>query len=252
MLSTNNRIAIFARTPDPVTGLTATTTMMNTSARLSWNALPTGVVQQGQLPLRDYVVELSTDGGSTWQVAPTPTSTSPTATISGLDPTKSYIFRVSAWNEAGNGDAMTVTPTAATLTAFDDTATTHVNVPVSVNVLANDGVAGEASPDPSTLRLVGPSGPVSTLETSDGKYEVVSGEILYTPTAGFIGRAQAVTYQVSNADGAVANAKLTVTVLSGTNLPKTGPSSLIGLSAFAALLLLLALAARIYTYKRHR
>jgi Domain of unknown function (DUF5979) len=99
------RVEIFARTPDPITGLSATyTSPARTEATLAWDDLATGVTADAQAPLRDYVVERSTDGGTTWSVVGTPVDTSATATISGLDPALTYQFRVSGWNEAGNGD----------------------------------------------------------------------------------------------------------------------------------------------------
>ncbi|WP_416444421.1 fibronectin type III domain-containing protein [Leucobacter sp. HNU] len=109
----NTRVEIFARTPDAVTGLTGSyTDASKTSAQLTWNALPTGVTPDAQAPLRDFVVEQSTDGGTTWSVVTTPAGTGASATVTGLDPAKTYQFRVSAWNEAGNGNTA-VTPLAS-------------------------------------------------------------------------------------------------------------------------------------------
>ncbi|PWD49667.1 hypothetical protein C8046_02020 [Serinibacter arcticus] len=103
------RVEIFARTPDPITELTAAYTSTSlTEATLAWDALPTGVTDDAQTPLRDYVVEQSIDGGTTWSVVPTPVTTSTGATVTGLDPVLAYQFRVSAWNEAGNGDTAVV------------------------------------------------------------------------------------------------------------------------------------------------
>jgi len=110
------RVVIFARTPDPVTALTAQyTDVTKTSATLTWAALPGGVTADSQAPVRDYVVEQSTDAGATWSVVSTPVDTTANTTITGLDPARTYQFRVSAWNEAGNGDWMT-TPVAAPVT----------------------------------------------------------------------------------------------------------------------------------------
>ncbi|WP_192497692.1 fibronectin type III domain-containing protein [Pseudoclavibacter sp. CFCC 13611] len=101
------RVEIFARTPDPITGLKAQyADQTNTSVKLDWDALATGVTAVAQSPLKDYVVEQSTDNGVTWAVVNTPVDTVNSSTVTGLDPSKSYQFRVSAWNEAGNGDTM--------------------------------------------------------------------------------------------------------------------------------------------------
>ena len=106
------RVEIFARTPDPITGLTGIyTSLARTEASLTWDTLATGVTADAQAPLRDYVLEQSTDSGATWTVLSTPVSTTTGATVAGLNPAVTYSFRVSAWNEAGNGD-VAVTPLA--------------------------------------------------------------------------------------------------------------------------------------------
>lgn len=108
------RVEIFARTPDPVTGLTAVySDSSKTEATVGWDALTAGVTADAQAPVRDYVLELSTDGGASWSVHPTSVSTAASETVTGLDPAKTYQFRVSAWNEAGNGDWATAPVSAA-------------------------------------------------------------------------------------------------------------------------------------------
>ena len=106
----NARVEIFARTPDPITSLTgAYTSAAKTEAVLEWDALALGVTADSQSPMRDYVIEQSTNGGATWSVVNTPIGTGATQTLTGLNPALTYQFRVSAWNEAGNGD-WAVTP----------------------------------------------------------------------------------------------------------------------------------------------
>lgn len=118
--NTSARVEIFARTPDPVSGLTATfTDAGKTAATLSWDALAAGVTADAQAPVRDYVIEQTSDEGTTWTVVPSALSTATTFTVTGLDPDATYQFRVSAWNEAGNGDlavASPVLPVPGTLT----------------------------------------------------------------------------------------------------------------------------------------
>ncbi len=104
------RVVIFARTPDAVTQFAAQyTSPAKTSVDLTWNALPGGVTADAQAPVRDYVIEQSEDAGATWTVVPAAASTAATRTVSGLDPAKTYQFRISAWNEAGNGDTAVAT-----------------------------------------------------------------------------------------------------------------------------------------------
>ena len=101
----STRVQIFARTPEPITGLTASyTDSSKTEATLAWDALAAGVTADAQAPVRDYVIEQSSDGGATWSVRSSAISTANTETVSGLNPALNYQFRVSAWNEAGNGD----------------------------------------------------------------------------------------------------------------------------------------------------
>lgn len=117
----NTRVQILARTPDPVTAPRAAYTcavdgngqntgvVNRTAVSLSWTGVAAGVTADGQAPVRDYVVEQSTDSGATWSVVSTPTNTDVTQELTGLNAASSYQFRVSAWNEAGNGDTAVAT-----------------------------------------------------------------------------------------------------------------------------------------------
>jgi len=119
--TTNTRVVIFARTPDPVTVPSAvyacavdgngdnTGAVDRSAVALSWTGVAGGVTADGQAPLRDYVVEQSTDSGATWSVVSTPTNTDTTQPLAGLNTASTYQFRVSAWNEAGNGDTAATT-----------------------------------------------------------------------------------------------------------------------------------------------
>ena len=66
--------------------------------RLSWTAPPNG----GSI-LVDYVVQYSSDGGSSWSTFNDGTSTVTSATVTGLTNGTAYTFRVSAVNAAGTG-----------------------------------------------------------------------------------------------------------------------------------------------------
>ncbi|WP_406736726.1 Hint domain-containing protein [Thioclava sp. GXIMD4215] len=114
----------------------------------------------------------------------------------------------------GNGNtdsaevAVSVTPVNDDPVAQDDTASTGYNTPVTVDVLAND-----TDIDGDTLSISGT--PVS----EDGSVSVNSdGTLTFTPNEGFSGEAT-VTYQVSDGQGGLDDATLTVTV--GAN-PKDG------------------------------
>lgn len=108
--TSSTRVMIFARTPDPVTNVVAWyDDASRTSGTVMWDALATGVTSDAQAPVRDYVIETSIDGGTTWNVMPSSFDTNNTATFTGLDPAETYEIRVTAWNEAGNGSYATPT-----------------------------------------------------------------------------------------------------------------------------------------------
>lgn len=175
----STRVQIFARTPDPVAGLTAAyASAAKTDVTLTWDALPLGVTPDAQTPLRDYVVEASTDGGATWAVISTPASTDAAATITGLDPAASYEFRVSAWNEAGNGDWIVAAPAepvaALTLTKQGNGASAPT---------ADDAISVAADSTVTFTYVVENTGnvPVTGVELSDDQLGVIA------PPAGFTG-----------------------------------------------------------------
>jgi hypothetical protein len=80
------------------------------SATLTWTP-PTWL---GGSAIVDYMVEQSTDGGSTWSTVADGSSPDTTATVTGLDNGTPVIFRVSAANATGTGPpslpSTTVTP----------------------------------------------------------------------------------------------------------------------------------------------
>jgi hypothetical protein len=82
-------------------------------ASVSWTA-PTGVIAQA--PVTDYVVQYSTNSGSTWTTFSDGTSTATSATVTGLTNGTAYTFRVAAVNGIGTGSyssaSSAVTPVA--------------------------------------------------------------------------------------------------------------------------------------------
>jgi hypothetical protein len=97
--------------PAAPTGLTVTAG--NAQASLSWTA-PTGVIAQA--PITDYVVQFSSDSGSTWSTFADAVSTTASVTVTGLTNETAYVFRVAGINGIGTGAYSTasaaVTPTA--------------------------------------------------------------------------------------------------------------------------------------------
>lgn len=192
------RVQIFARTPDPITGLSAAyTDASKTAVDLSWDALATGVTPDAQAPVRDYVVESSTDGGTTWTVMPTSAGTGASQRVTGLAADASYQFRLSAWNEAGNGDVAVAAPTlpASTITVVKTGAgETAASVDDALIVPADDEVEFTY-----TVTNEGPS-TVTDLTLTDS----VLGTVTEVVTPDFDGTLQAGESVVFRATGPVA------------------------------------------------
>lgn len=108
---------------------------------------------------------------------------------------------------------ITVTPKNQAPVAKDDTGGTTVNQPVTVNVVTNDtDVDGTIDPTKVDLNTT-TAGIQSTASTPQGSYAAsATGDVTYTPLAGFAGTAE-LSYAVSDNQGGVSNiAKLTITV----------------------------------------
>lgn len=102
------RWSLFA--PPAPTSLTATPG--NAQASLSWSA-PTVLAQT---PITDYIVQYSANSGSSWTTFSDGTSTSTSATVTGLTNSTAYVFRVAAANGAGTG---AYTAASASVTPID-------------------------------------------------------------------------------------------------------------------------------------
>ncbi|MFV0472826.1 MAG: Ig-like domain-containing protein, partial [Pikeienuella sp.] len=84
--------------------------------------------------------------------------------------------------------------------ATDDSATTGYETAVTIDVLANDT---DADSDPLTVSAVGTA--------ANGTVEIVDGQVVYTPNAGFSG-SDSFTYTVSDDEGATDTGNVSVTV----------------------------------------
>ncbi len=84
--------------PGPPTGLAATPD--NAQVVLSWSA-----GNDGGSPVTGYVVEYSSDGGTSWSTFGDGTGTATSVTVTGLTNGQQYEFRVSATNAEGTGPA---------------------------------------------------------------------------------------------------------------------------------------------------
>jgi CshA-type fibril repeat protein len=82
--------------------------------------------------------------------------------------------------------------------------------------------------DPAATRLLDGSTPVTTLSNSDGTYVVDTGtgQITFTPTAGFTGVAAPVTFRVTDSAGFSGTATITITVVPDVGAPLASPWAL--------------------------
>jgi len=104
--------------PTPPTGLAATA-VSSSQINLSWNA-PT---DNGGSPITGYVIERSTNGGSSWSPPVNTGSTATSYSDTGLSPSTAYTYRVSAINSAGtsqpsNTVSATTTAQSAGITVY--------------------------------------------------------------------------------------------------------------------------------------
>ena len=139
--------------PSAPTSVTATAG--NAQAVVSWTA-PTVLVQT---PITDYVVQFSSNSGSSWTTFSEGTSTAASATVTGLTNSTAYVFRVAAVNGIGTG-AYSTASAAVTPTAGD---TLWAN---TLLLLSGDGTFADSS---SYGRVLTATGAAST-STSQKKY----------------------------------------------------------------------------------
>jgi hypothetical protein len=99
----------------------------------------------------------------------------------------------------------TTGPTNSLPVANDDSASTSIDVPVTVNVLANDSGLEDT---PITVSVIsGPSNGTTSVKSDNS--------IVYTPKSGFYG-SDSFTYRVSDANGDIATASVSVAVVCST------------------------------------
>ncbi|PWD50840.1 hypothetical protein C8046_09445 [Serinibacter arcticus] len=155
-----------------------------------------------------------------------------------------------------NGTRVTAVAVVEVLTtgaATDDKASTPGNTSVTVPVLENDFPGQGETLDPGTVCVVVPGTDNCVKQhTTDGVGTWVvnpDGTITFTPATGFSGDAS-ITYRVSDTNGVVYSATLTISVAPVPPLPVTG-TTVLGLLA-GALVLLLGGRALMVTARRRR
>jgi predicted phage tail protein len=119
--------------PTKVQGRALPGTPAGGSVRLSWAAVPA----PAHLPVIDYVIEASADGGATWTLQEDGASRLTTSLVRGLSNGTTYLFRVAAVTASGRGDFSSV---SAAVTPF-------LNVPAAVPAAPTGliGIGGRGS-----------------------------------------------------------------------------------------------------------
>jgi fibronectin type 3 domain-containing protein len=138
-----------ASSPSAPTGLTATAG--SGSVALSWSA----PANNGGSAITDYLVYRSSNGGVSYSLVSDGLSTATSATVSGLVPGVTYLFRVRAVNAIGQGtysvavSGTTVAPTPST--------TTVAPTPSTTTVAPTPSTTSTVAPTPSTTSTVAPT-----------------------------------------------------------------------------------------------
>lgn len=119
----------------PTAPTNVTATAGNGQASVTWAASTT----IAQIPVTDYVIQYSSNSGSTWTTFSDGTSTSTSATVTGLTNGTAYTFRVAGVNGVGTGAYSTassaVTPVAAP---------SFVPIPIMTSATSPSGTASES------------------------------------------------------------------------------------------------------------
>jgi LruC domain-containing protein/uncharacterized repeat protein (TIGR01451 family) len=171
----------------------------------SWTAPEWSIGDMANGDTETLVITATIDGTFTGDLENTATVSSPTS-----DP-----------NMDNNTSTVNVTVNEpAGPTANDDEASTEVNTPVDITILAND-TAGDAPIDPTTVTFIAGTEPDATTE---GVFTVdTDGIVTFTPVNDFIGTVT-IDYQVCDENNFCDIATITVDVLAGifNNYPATG------------------------------
>ncbi|TQM91510.1 DUF7507 domain-containing protein [Roseinatronobacter monicus] len=161
------------------------------------------------------VTELVVAGEGTWTVDETTgeITFTPEAGFTGDPQPVSYTASDDQGNPAAAPGTVSVVYTEAPVLEDDESTGNTPGEPVTVDVLGND----DTSIDPASVRLLDESGePVTELVVAgEGTWTVdeTTGEITFTPEAGFTGDPQPVSYTASDDQGNPAAAPATVSVV---------------------------------------
>jgi CshA-type fibril repeat protein len=118
----------------------------------------------------------------------------------------------------GQSVTTTYTPTVQPPTgptAIPDTSSGPFNTAQLKTVVTNDASNTGTAISASSVKLFDPATSTyvtSPVTTAEGVYSIVSGQVQFMPTAGFVGTATAITYQITDSLGQTATTTYTPTV----------------------------------------
>jgi hypothetical protein len=137
-----------------------TATAGNEQATVSWTA----PVDNGGYAITDYAVQFSSNSGSTWTTFADGTSTTTTATVTGLTNGTAYVFRVAAVNGAGTGPYSSAT---SSVTPGANTDPNFSSVSLLLHMDGSGSTFVDSSGTPKTITANG-SATQSTAESKFG------------------------------------------------------------------------------------
>lgn len=163
------------------------------------------------------VTSVTIPGEGTYTVNPDGTITfTPLVGFNGPSSTVSYTV-TDVDGHTSNPATITVNVTPVPPIAVPDVATTTVGTPVVIPVTSND-TPGSSPIDPQMVKLIDPVTGLQVLIVTvpnEGTYSVnaSTGQLTFTPVAGFVGTATPISYTVQDNAGSFSNpATITVTV----------------------------------------
>lgn len=121
----------------------------NAQATVSWTA----PVDNGGYAITDYAVQFSSNGGTSWTTFSDGTSTTTTATVTGLTNGTAYVFRVAAINGAGTGPYSSATSSVTPSSAPTDP--NFSNVSLLLHMDGSGATFTDSSGTPKTITAYG-------------------------------------------------------------------------------------------------
>lgn len=175
----------------PPAPTSVTATPGNAQATVSWTA-PTVLAQT---PITDYVVQYSSNSGSSWTTFSDGTSTATSATVTSLANGTVYTFRVAGVNGAGTGSYSTAS--SSVTPAAGDAAWASVRLLLHLDGSDNGTTFTDSSSDARTVTRGGSAVTV----TGTKKYGTASG--YFASSGDFLSVADAASLELGASDFAV-------------------------------------------------